>query len=279
MIKKPQKGSGCGTGCLSLIIILVLFFAGSYFYVKHRLDSFDKIDESEKKLEAIYGSVYDFTPDINTNYNSSRIKKFLEVRSSISNEMNELDSALSGMQNEIEGIVDDPSFWDILTIVKSGFGLIPDIVRYSMARNEALLANQMGLGEYDYIYYTAFYVILDKSPGDGPKFRLEGEGGDKDEQYGEKVFENRRIKISIYVNRLAREHLTNLKEILVLTDPENPSLPLIEEEISRLNSGNTVLPWKTVKPDFITAPFKDYMSEMNASYNFLINPLELDSKD
>ncbi len=278
MIKTPKTGSGCGTGCLSLIIILVLFFAGSYFFIKNRLDSFEKIDESEQKLETVYGSIYDFTPDIDVNYSSQRIKKFIEIRSSIAPEKNELDSALSGMQNEIEEIIGDPSFWDILTIVKSGFELIPDIVRYYMARNDALVENGMGLGEYKYIYYTAYYVILDKSPSDGPKFRLEGEGNDESDQYGDEVFEKRLVKISSYVNQLAREHLANLRELLGITDPENPSLPLIEKEISRLNSDSTLLPWKAGKPDFITAPFNEFITELNESYSFLINPLELDTK-
>jgi hypothetical protein len=254
---------------------MVLFFAGSYFFIKHRLDSLNKIDESEKKLETVYGSVYDFTPDLDLNYSSQRIKKFLEIRSSLSSESAELDSAMLVMQKEIEGVVDDPSFWDAITIIKGGFELIPDIVSYFLARNEALINNQMGLGEYNYIYYNAYYVVLDKSPSDGPKFRLEGEGEDQDERYGETVFDDRLVKISRRVNHLAREHLKNLKEMLEVTDPSNIYLPIVEEELSRLLSDRNYLPWSSNKPDFVTAPFQDYLTELNGSYNPLLNPLEL----
>lgn len=279
MIKKPKSGSGCGTGCLSLIIIMVLFFAGSYFFIKDRLDSLNKIGESENNLEMIYGSIYEFTPGLDVNYNRDRIQKFLEVRSIISMEMNELDAALSEIQNEIDDIIDDPSVWDIFTIIKSGFELIPEIVRYYLARNEALLKTQMGLGEYQYIYYNAYYVVLDKSPSEGPKFILEGEGNEEDDRYGEKVFEKRLDRISRRVNRLAREHLTNLKVLLDRTDPANTKLPVIEEEISRLFSNRNLIPWSENKPEFITAPFVDHLSELNDSYKLLINPLEISGNE
>jgi hypothetical protein len=259
MIRKPKSGTGCGTGCLSLIIILVLFFAGSYFYIKHRLASLEKIDESDTRLETVYGSVYDFTPELENNYNSLRVARFLEVRSSITAEIAGLDSAMLKMQSEIEGVVEDPSFWDALIIIKGGFELIPEIVGYYLSRNEALIDHQMGLGEYNYIYYTAYYVVLDKSPRDGPKFRLEGEGSDQDERYGETVFDDRMVKIYI-------------------TDPSNPYLPIIEEEISRLLSDRNLLPWSSNKPEFVTAPFQDHISELSNSYKPLLNPLEVSDK-
>lgn len=280
MIRKPKSGSGCGTGCLSLIIIMVLFFAGSYFFIKDRLDSLNKIDESERKLEIVYGSIYEFTPELDVKYNADRIQKFLEVRSLISKEMNELDSAMSGIQSEIEDVKDDPSIWDIITIVKSGFELIPEIVQYYMARNDALMKTHMGLGEYLFIYNNAYFVMLGKSPSDGPKFRLEGENDDVSDRYGEKVFEERFDKISKKINTLGREHLTNLKNLLEKTDPSNKNIRLIEEEISSLFSNRNKIPWSEKKPEFIKAPFNNYLAQLDSSYRPLLNPLEIiETKD
>jgi len=275
MIKNPKTGSGCGTGCLSLLIIMVLIVAGSYFFIKDRLDSLEEIEESSNQLESVYGSIYEFTPDLDTEHNLERTARFLQARSIIKDEIDELENGLSDIQLEIDDIEDDASLWDVFTLIKSGFGLIPEIVRYYKARNNALMEVQMGLGEYLYIYTNAYFVVLKKSPSDGPKFRIEGEGNNQSERYGDEVFELRHDRVSKKINRLAREHLANLKLQLDKTDPSNKYLQLIEEEILKLNSNRNLLPWMDSKPEFVSLQFNSYSVELDSSYKLLLNPLEM----
>ena len=199
----------------------------------------------------------------------------MQARSIIKNEIDELENGLSDIQLEIDDIEDDASLWDVFTLIKSGFGLIPDIVRYYKARNKALMEVQMGLGEYLYVYTNAYFVLLKKSPSDGPKFRLEGEGSNESERYGDEVFELRYDRVSKKINRLAREHLKNLKVLLDRTDPSNKILPVIEEEIIKLNSNRNLIPWMDSKPEFVSLQFNNYSEELDSSYNLLLNPLEM----
>lgn len=275
MIRKPKTGSGCGTGCLSLLIIMVLAVAGSYFLIRDRLASLEEIEESSNQLELIYGSIYEFTPGLDTKYNLERTARFLQARSIIKDEIDELENGLSDIQLEIDDIKDDTSLWDVFTLIKSGFGLIPEIVRYYKARNNALMEVQMGLGEYLYIYTNAYFVLLKKSPSDGPKFRIEGEGDNQSDKYGDEVFELRYDKISKKINRLAREHLTNLKFQLDKTDPSNKYLRIIEEEIIKLNSNRNLIPWMDSIPEFVNQQFNNYSVELDSSYKLLLNPLEM----
>jgi hypothetical protein len=133
----------------------------------------------------------------------------------------------------------------------------------------------MGLGEYLYIYTNAYFVLLEKSPSDGPKFRIEGEGNNQGERYGDEVFELRYDRVSKKFNRLAREHLNNLKVLLDKTDPSNKYLPLIEEEILKLNSNRNLIPWMDSKPEFVSLQFANYSEELDSSYKLLLNPLEM----
>ncbi len=97
------------------------------------------------------------------------------------------------------------------------------------ARNQALVDHGMGVGEYLYIYSTAYYSWLGKDPADGPdfavsdagdgddhagpgesrRFRWTADAGDKDPA---EVRRRREAEVRRYLNRIETPMLANQLE-------------------------------------------------------------------
>jgi len=52
--------------------------------------------------------------------------------------------------------------------LKAGFGFTGSLAEYLRERGTALLDQEMGLGEYLYLYSVVYYSWLGKDPGAGP---------------------------------------------------------------------------------------------------------------
>ena len=169
----PKWLIGCGIGCGVAILLIIILAVGGYFFVKNKIEFVKDIEETTEILEEKYGSVQDFCPEPGGVIKLDRMKIFLTVRDSLKWIRQEIEQSFHQIRDDIQKAErEEKPFWQALKIVRRGFNAIPQLVRFYKIRNEALLETGMGLGEYYYIYVISYYSWLDKSPGDGPEFRL-----------------------------------------------------------------------------------------------------------
>ncbi len=146
----------------------------------------------------------------------------------------------------------------------------------------------MGQGEYYYIYVIAYYSWLKKSPGDGPKFRLMGnqnvyinyekENKERKKEELSEIIKERESMMRRRANKMLlsmlRNQLEKLKEYQSLRS-RSSWMRRLENEISALESDEERIPWQTGVPNEIEISLTPYRERLEASYNAMVNPIEL----
>lgn len=273
---------GCGIGCAAIIVILIVLGVGGYMFFKNMIGEFQEQEELMKTLTERYGQIRDFSPEADGTIPSGRIEAFLAVREASAPYREKLDASMQELeekatQSEVE--VKRPK--NIFEMVRLGFGLIPQIAEFLRSRNQALLDAEMGMGEYYYIYATAYFCWLGKSPEDGPGFEVMEEGGgsrlgDRDT---EAIREERRDSMLRRLHRSLLPMLENQREKLVssgLAETMPEWKESLDAEIQAMEEDRFRLPWEDGLPKAIEESLAPYRSRLEQSYIFMTNPFELD---
>jgi hypothetical protein len=146
-----------------LTIATIVFFlgAGIWFFIQ----PIQKSKQLEQSLSERFGWATQYTPPADGNILPDRLERFIRVREAVQAncrtfqdivdnviklETLESDPNLSGSQKASEG-------FDSL---KSMFSAAPTFLEFMDARNSALLTEEMGLGEYIYLYLAAYGELL-----------------------------------------------------------------------------------------------------------------------
>jgi hypothetical protein len=284
--------AGCGIGCGVVILLIIIVIGVGYLFVRDTVQDFKETETSMEILEDAFGDVRDFCPDTDGRIRPDRLEAFLAVRDSIIWIRDEIEQSLGNITDDVHSVEEeDRPFWRVLGIIRKGVGAIPKLAEYYTARNYALLDEGMGLGEYYYIYAVGYYSWLGKLPEDGPEFQMMGDDGgytryrwEEDEEgetrdwQSDDVREQRRYRIIRIVNRMVLAMLRNQLEKLEEQGAERYSRSWrgdLEAEIEALRNDRDRLPWKDGLPEVIQASFRPYRDRLEASYNALINPLEI----
>jgi len=142
-----------------LTLATVLFFigAGIYFFIL-------PIQES-KRLEQALIDRYDwptlYVPAAHGGVEPQRVEKFIRVREAVQDNCRTfqgiLDSVirLETLESD-EDLAADEKASEGFDSLKDMFSAAPTFLEFMDARNNALLAEEMGLGEYIYIYLAAY---------------------------------------------------------------------------------------------------------------------------
>ncbi len=168
---------GCGLGCgIPIILSIVLSVGGSMMMMK----PFDRAVDAQKKLEGSYGVREDFVPAA-TGLTADRVRIFMAVRQSLvpmCEEFEEIGRKFERL-DDMDSDGEEPSKGEIFGAVGdmmgAAFGIAGNIGRFTEARNEALLAEGMGLGEYIWIYTLVYNSWLEYPPN--TDFSEEDAGG------------------------------------------------------------------------------------------------------
>ncbi len=281
--KSTKVLKGCGYGCGALTIIVILVAAGSYFFVKSKVDSLEELETELTNLEKEHGTIYNYSPELDGSIKPERIEIFLSLRDTLVPVKEVLLKSINEVTADVEILEEDESFWNIFDLIGSGFGVIPDLLNYYKKRNELLLKNKMGLGEYYYIYSMAYYSWLKRSPGDGPKFKLSDNDSrivkfseeKSDENFGENIIEQRKERITRDMNRLFRRLYDNQLNKIINSDSQIPFRNTLEKEINALKENTDRLPWEDGVPEIINGSLLPYKDKLLLSYSTLLNPVEL----
>lgn len=279
---------GCGIGCGAVVLIVVILAIAGVFFVRGLVQSFKESDETMKILVSKYGWVTDFRPNPDGSIPRDRLEIFLSARDAALPVRRKLEESLAALSRgrRAKGIeVKSPG--NAFSLAKQAFGIVPRIAEYFNARNRALLDRGMGMGEYGYIYVTAYHGWLKKPVTDGPGFRIVGgdeekgsarRGGDEGREYHEDMI--LRWIHSAYLPMLKNQSAGPAEA------PEGAvtgSVPPGEKtrwrdalaaEIKALEADRFRIPWRDGMPDVLSSSLEPFRDRLEASYSPVTNPLE-----
>ena len=167
-MSKTSKSHGKGgRGWRLLAVATVLFFivAGIYFVIVPVQES----KRHEQTLIERFGWADKYTPSIDGSISPQRVEAFIRVREAVQTNC----AAYQGILDDIIGLEALETDKDMsagektskgLGSFKSMFSAAPKMLEFMDVRNTTLLAEEMGLGEYIYIYLAAYGEQLAREP-------------------------------------------------------------------------------------------------------------------
>jgi hypothetical protein len=257
---------GCGIGCAVVLLLLILGGVGLFQFFKSTFIDFKHAGESQKNLFAQYGEVSEFAPPADGGIPAARLDAFLEVRGSLDDVRNELLASFRTLQELDRKEEEEKSFKMAWSAVKSGVGFGRLIGRFISTRNDALLSQEMGLGEYTYIYIVAYHSWLQHP------MTLGFDSYDEDADIpGQAV-------PSDYARRLHDDLLAMLRNQLGALDEAGDPGGLrdsLEAEISLMEEERYRLPWQDGLPEAVIRSLELYRPLLEQSYSPFLGVLEL----
>lgn len=282
MAKKSSKIlMGCGIGCGVIILILIALGVSGYMFVKDKFKDFEAVESLNKELTAKYGSVKRFTPDEKT-ISDEKIEVFLRIREAVSETAANLEEKSDTISDKITEMEekDESSFSDVFSLIKQGVGSFPKIAEYLKIRNQTLLDNQMGLGEYYYLYTTIYFSYMKKNPQDGPPFPITQHNNDSGPVHirvnkSDERRDGLRYRGVIMTTYIQDMMIPMLSRFLAngISDPELAEA--IKKEIDLLKQESARIPWKDGLPSQWAPIFDKYKTRFEKTYYKTTNPIEL----
>jgi hypothetical protein len=150
-------------------------------------------------------------------------------------------------------------------------GLVDRLGAYLQARNRALLQEDMGAGEYVYIYTLAYYSWLGHTPGEGPP-----EGGDRVQVEDLELFGERAVRRRYrrYVLGMVRGQLASLGAEREAGDGEAWRTAL-KAQLRQLELDPGHILWEDGLPAEIEASLRPFRGRLEETYGPGTNRLEL----
>jgi hypothetical protein len=149
-------------GCWIATLIVVVLVATIAVLIGHFVG---KAKKTEQALNDLYGEAVAYVPAMDGSIAPERIEAFIRVRQQVFEHCSEflaqwyevfrLEDAEQG-ENTTKGTAAREGRGGLKQVLKLGF----EMLRFVDARNRALLAAEMGLGEYQYIYFMAYIEQL-----------------------------------------------------------------------------------------------------------------------
>jgi hypothetical protein len=238
-------------GCLitvAVVLVLgatVIFFAGA---------PIRKAKQREQSLNDSFGWAETYTPAANGSIPPERVEAFLRIREAVIGHCSGFREILEEI-TEVDEIENDKEIHAGERASKSirSLGRMLTLVQKYLAivetRNEALLSEQMGLGEYIYIYLTAYSEQL-AHEADSRFYRM------KEAYVSDRTLDE---FVSILENQV--EAAENLKPGAVSAN----DLSEIRAEIKALGNGSQHSPWPDGPPaasKSSLAPYRDQLVDL-----------------
>ena len=214
--------------------------------------------QQSKQLESSvidrFGSATRYIPPTDGIIQPDRLERFIRVREAVQANctifQNIMDSVI-----KLETLDSDPDMpagqiaSEGFDSLKSMFSAAPSFLEFMDARNSALLTEEMGLGEYIYIYLAAY----------GEQLALESQGRYVDQEEAYLSPRARKEYVQILGNQLAA---------LQSVDQDASSLALVADlqaEMTALTDGSHSSPWPDgapVETGESLAPYRDRLSAL-----------------
>lgn len=165
---------GCSIGCGAVILLGILLSVGGSLYM---MRPFNKAIEAQEALTAEFGERETYIPPPQ-GITPDRMEAFLSVRRGLMpmcEEFMKIGENFAAME-ELDSGGEDPSKGEVIKAVGNLMGgisgMVGNIGKFTEMRNQVLLENRMGLGEYIWIYVLAYNSWQGNEPNvdfdDGP---------------------------------------------------------------------------------------------------------------
>jgi hypothetical protein len=273
---------GCGIGCGVVILMLIILGTAGFYFVKGIVKDFQASETLMDTLTERYGPPREFSPDPDGAIRRARMEIFLAVRSSMAPAMEEMERAINILSeiDKTDRDKEDPSP-SVFTKIKTGLGFATQIAEFYRSRNQALLDNDMGMGEYYYIYVISYFSWLGNSPTDGPPFSVDDQAGGRGIISTGRRHETQEDRMDSMLRRVHRQifpilqnQYRSLTEGDVSRAKEKWRMALAAE-IEAMESDRHRLPWGDRLPDILKTSLEPYRSRLESSYSAMLNIFEV----
>jgi len=258
---------GCGIGCgIILLLVIALFVAGG-MWVKDMTEEFEGAVDLRAQLEERFGARGEFTPPADGAIPADRMQAFLAIREATAaprTAMVDFFESLPDTQAEAEALEAQEGMQkakSIFGIVGSALGFGKQIGVFFEVRNRALLASDMGMGEYTYLYVLVYRSWLghdDTENVDEDKININGldRGSDRE------------------LNRDLMRMLSN--QLAALSEDADPEWrQTLIAELAAMEQDRDRLPWQDSVPAATAASLEPYRDLLESSYSPTANGFEL----
>lgn len=160
---------GCGVGCGVTILLNIIMFVGAGVLISRPMN---EAVNSQKELAELHGSPNDYVPGVDS-ITPQRIEAFLAVRQELMPSCSKFKDIAGGFEamDDLDQGGEEPSAKEIFQglgkVMGSVKGIIMEMGEVMELRNEALMEQEMGMGEYTWIYVLAFNSWLGYEPNTG----------------------------------------------------------------------------------------------------------------
>ena len=215
-------------GCLLILITLVFLVASGIYFATEKVREAKSIEQT---LIDRFDWAEKYTPAIDGSIPPQRMEGFIRVREAVQPHCANYQAVLKGIIDLEKLETDQASGRDKasqgMKSLKSIFSAGPTMVAFSKARNEALLIEEMGIGEYMYIYLTVY----------GEQLANESVSPYSGMEEARVSARARKEFVKILTNQLNALEATGHK-------PSHQNLLIaLREEIEALSSGARSTPW------------------------------------
>ena len=254
MKPKPIKRRDKRKGCLVIALTISFVIASGFYFLSTGVREAKHIEQT---LIDRFGWADDYVPPLDGSIEPQRISAFIRIREALQSDCADYQAVLISI-NALDELETDreTSRSEVASAglegFKSAFSAGPKMLKFSKTRNQALLDEEMGLGEYLYIYLTAY--------GEQLAGESTSEFSNMEEAY---VSERARKE---YVQILANQ-LLGLQDSTLLTVYPNLETDL-QAEIEALNDGSHTSPWPDVpvgKSRELLAPYQQRLADLYCS--------------
>jgi len=276
--KVPTWLIGCGIGCLVIVGIVVTLAVASGVFLRNSVKGLQEASDTREELDRQYGQPGEFRPAADGSIPADRMEIFLAVRDATQPARLEIVRTFQSfpMTEEEARELESKSFFEkigsVFKIGGTALQLPRAFGKFFQERNQSLIENQMGMGEYTYIYVLAYYGALGHSPQDGP------EGHKVSIDTGDGV--KRSMGHSPLSGRIQGDLIDMLSNQLAAipaeTDPDGGAWRRqLRAEIDALDDDPLRIPWQDGLPQAIADSIAPYRERLEKSYERRTNEFEL----
>ncbi len=252
----PGWLKSCAIGCGIFTLVSVMLMIGCGVSL---MKPFNDAVEVREQLEEVHGTQEDYRPAPDGSIPTESIQTFLLVRKALFAEcegMSQIFDHFKAMGDMKDSASGSEKFQMILGTVKQATRLPAAIGNYSTLRNSVLLENDMGLGEYTYIYAISYFALLGREAL-GEDMEINGE------------------ETTQRVRRTLREMLRHQLEDLRAAGTD-PDLEItLRDEIFRLEEDPDSLPWENGPPRHVQESLEPYLSRIDAFWCDATSPFDI----
>ncbi|MCP4571648.1 MAG: hypothetical protein GY838_04795 [bacterium] len=167
---------GCGVGCAVTALLGIIITVGGGLLMSRPLN---RAASTQEELTERYGDRSAYRPPLE-GLDRHQLKRFIAVRRDLQPlcvDFREIGDRFRAM-DEMDSGNDDPGAGEVIKavggVMGAAFGMAGKLGTFSETRNKALLAQEMSLGEYAWIYVLAYNSWLAHPPNESFE---EGETG------------------------------------------------------------------------------------------------------